>query len=171
MAILTNYYQVKSAIDFSNQSDIWIEFAKDTPWTDETKPDSENPAITDLDSSQLFVKSNSLILLYPAKDTDSDDNVIIYKNSRWIPSGIDDAYKNNATFVLLSYKIDAGTTDNFTWRQTGIRKGTTPVEAGSKTLLKPSEVSDKGKLLAFDNHVPQNYSNDTVATVQYLMEF
>lgn len=172
MATLTNYFSVKSAIDFSSQTDIWLEFAKNTAWTDENNPDAENSSTTSLDTSQLFVKSNALVLLYPASDTDNDDNVIIYRKMRWKPSSPSDAFTNNANYVLISYKIDAGTTDDFSWRQTGIRKGVTPVDSSNtKTILKPSEVSDKGKLLGFDNHKVQNYTNDVVTDLEYLMEF
>lgn len=172
MAIITNYFSVKSAIDFASQTDIWLEFAKNTAWTDEAHPDAENPVTSNLDSSQLFVKSNALVLVYPAADTDSADNVIIYKGMRWKPSSPTDAFTNNASYVLISYKIDAGTTDDFTWRQTGIREGVSPVDASNtKTILKPSEVSNKGNLLGFDNHKVQNYTNDVVTELEYLMKF
>lgn len=169
MSIATNYGHVENAIRLSTRGNLYFELAKSTAWTTETSPDSEIITTTDLDTSIAFKKVASATLVYPTTDT-TLTNTITYGSQLYATSTTDDAYTNNAQYVLLKAQLGVAELSPFTFRQIGVRADTVYASSvtGDSTLA--ANVTDKGILLFYDNRMAQSYTDETTMTINYLIQ-
>ena len=172
MSIATNYAHVYSAIQFSQNTDLYFELAKSSAWSDESNPDSESETTTDLDTSLCFKKSDQILIVYDGgttTETSDTDDYIIYGGHKWVVSSQDNAYTNDAHYVLVTATISENSVDAFTYRQIGIRKGTTFASTVTGTIATPTNVTDKGKLWFYENKTARNHTNDSKTVLKYII--
>lgn len=171
MSIATNYGHVSNALQFYTNKDLYVEFAKSTPWSDESNPDSESASTVDLESSIAFLKADQVLLVYDGgvAGTTANGTDIVYNNHKWIVSTEDNAYNNNAHYVLLTAKMSGTSLPAFTYRQIGIRKGTVFANNVTGNTTLSANVLDKGKLWFYENKTPRNHTTDSVINIKYLI--
>lgn len=171
MTIATNSASVIAGNAFVQQmNDLYIVFAKATPWNDDNAPDSETNTLTTLDDELYYAKVTQRLLVYPTAKT---DNVITYGGKNYgVASDLPNAISNNAHYVLLTTNLKPNTANvnDFTFRQLGIKSG---VKTTSTDLvINANQVTDKGILLYYANRKPQAYlAKSTNLTVKYLIDF
>lgn len=174
MAIATETAHVSQAIAFSKRTDLWLELAKSSKWTDETEPDAESSSTTALTEPLVYAKVNQINLIYKksSDDTSADpSDVIIYGGQKWLPVGEADAYKNDAKFVLFTVSIDVGAVPTFSWRQSGIVDGVVLAKGTTGVIATADKVTSVGNLYMYDNHVVNNYTDDMKLVISYVAEF
>ena len=172
MAIATNSANIASALNMKNEGNFYMEFAKDSEWNDKTHPDQESSDVTTLPEAQVFAKVDSVSVVYKGETTserDDGDNYVVYKGRKWMLSSDEDAYKNNAHYLLFHTVIDIQEVPAFTYHQIGIRQGTkVPNNVHSAT---PDAVTDEGILYAYENRMAQSYTDAMKISCNFIMEF
>lgn len=189
MAIATQTAHISQAITFSKRTDLWMELAKSSAWTDETEPDAEDASTTSLNEPLVYAKINQINLVYEKPNdtttttatnsstttttttTNDQTNVIIYGGKQWLPSSETDAYSNNARYVLFTVSIDVGSVPTFSWRQSGIVDGVVLSNGTTGTTVTADKVTSVGNLYMYDNHVVNNYTDDMKLVISYIAEF
>ncbi|ATG86338.1 hypothetical protein LpeD_29 [Lactobacillus phage LpeD] len=172
MAIATKVAHVNSAVEFSKRTNLWLELAKSSSWTDETQPDAESDSTTSLDTPLVYSKINQINIVYETDNTNSNNqNVIIYGGKYYLPATSENAYVNNAHFVLFTTSIDVGAIPSFSWRQSGIVDDVVLTNGATGNIVTSDKVSSVGNLYMYDNHVVNNYTDDMKLVISYLAEF
>ena len=172
MAIATKVAHIDAAVKFAQRTNLWMELAKSSNWTDETQPDAESDSTTNLDTPLVYAKINQINIVYETDSSNSNNpNVIIYGGKYYLPATSDSAYSNNAHFVLFTTSVDVGDVPSFSWRQSGIVDNVTLNNGATGNIVTADKVASVGNLFMYDNHVVNNYTDDMKLVISYLAEF
>lgn len=172
MSIPTNQAHVYSALQFSQNTDLYFELAHPDAWSDDSNPDSEDPSATDIGTAIGFKQADQVLLVYDGgvtTETTDTTGYIVYGGHKWITSSSSDAYTNNAHYVLLTATIAATDLPAFTYRQLGIRKGTTFASSITGTVASAANVTNKGVLWFYENKTPRNHTTDAKLVLKYVI--
>jgi len=175
MAIQTITGHITQAINFSQQSSLYFELAKQTDWSDPSSPDSEVSSTTDLPDSQAFVSVVNKFLVYDNGVTtkqEDTDTYIIYKGHQWNIATTENAVANKAYYVVLIGNLSVGVLPSFKYTQIGIRQGTVLASnVASQDYAKASDVTTKGSLLYYENRQLETYTDATRKNIKYMIKF
>lgn len=172
IAIATNSAHIASALNMKNGGNFYLELAKNTEWNDASHPDEEDSKTQNLEQSQIFIKVDKVLPVYKGDATDEVDDgsdFIVYKGHKWLFSSNEDAYTNNAKYLLFQTTLDIQEVPAFKYHQIGIRQGTKiPNAVHSATA---DAVTDKGILYAYENRQGASYTDNMKMKISYIMEF
>lgn len=165
MAVVTNNGYVDNALRLYNKKDsAYIILGRSqTPWSDETKPDTEDPTATRIQEVQGLRKVTTASVCRVLADGEAALNpTISYGGTTWELVGADEAFITQASYVYFGALIDVNDFPGGTYRQVGLVTDVIPNAGINVSALTPDEVSDFGTLQMYQNTVPYNRTNTKV---------
>lgn len=155
---------------------LWYAMGRTTAWPNEDIPPAEDMFTTNLDEIIGFKKFEVANLVAPLSNIDSSDingDVISYKSQDWKIVSDADAVKYGARYVYLSVTLNPGDLPYNVYRQVGVYLNVKPLSTvASKTnTLVPTQVSDSGTMLGYDNRLFQRYSDNMKITENIVLKF
>lgn len=161
------------AVDFANNTNIWIGLGRTTAWDDEENPPTPSSSATTLDEPVLYKKANVVMV----EEDSAEGTILVYQGeilkkystiatSSAITAGISSVYVTT-TFFDTDFE-----SPSITYRQTGIFSSLIAAEGYSAdTTLTPDKVEYAGVLEWILNHEVVTVQSAQVDLVQVVLTF
>lgn len=175
-AIETLGGHVAVAKEFKNNlPNLWYAMAQYDPWADELVPPAEDIMTDHLDEIIGLKKFDTSQLVAPLSSVNSGQaigDVITYDAQDWVVVSDDDALKYGARYVYLDVTINPGDLPYSMYRQIGVFSGLIPAKGSTdKSILVPTQVSDYGLLIGYDNRLSQRYTDNMKIIEKIVLKF
>lgn len=146
--IQTTAHHVRRGELFINQ-DLYIAIGRTTAWPTEASPPAEDPDTTDIDEIVCFVPASTKTFIIQ-----DPTGLLIFDGLKWSPITVEEAYLQQANYVMILGTFTQTEVPLVTYRQYGLYSGLVKAVGAPNGPLLPEHVVDNGVLEAYHNHPP-----------------
>ena len=173
MAIATLNSHIEIAKNIASKaSTTYMVIGKTTPWTNEQTPPTPTENVTSLQEIIGYKKATKVTLVRPAvSPADDTKTKITYGSKSWVEVTEANAVAEGAKWIYMEAEIVGDELPLGSYRQVGFVNGLQPNSGVMKTNLLPSEVSNSGTLMYYDNKQFQNRTAQTTVKERFIIEF
>jgi len=157
-----------------NADSTYFVIANPNPWTDDDNPPEEDDNTSVLAGEIGYKRAKRLSLARPLTEEETPNSVpyatVTYKNQDWALIPNDEAYEQGARWLYAEADIYPDDLPSGEYRQVGLRTNLQPQEGITKPNLLPSEITDRGTLLFYENRVKQTRVSNVYALEQFVIK-
>ena len=171
MAIVTINARIQASIDYVNKaSNTYIAIGKQTPWTNEQAPPTEDPNASTLQEVIGYKKVAKVSLCKLLAEGETTSYVTVeYAGKKYALIPTNKAFQEKTTLVYYEAEIKGTDLPTGLYRQVGIHTGLTPKSGVTKPNLLPSEVQNTGILEFYENKQFQNRTLETKVFERFIL--
>nr|DAN11132.1 MAG TPA: Baseplate wedge protein [Herelleviridae sp.] len=172
MAIATYNSHVELAKYIVTKADsTYLVIGKTSAWSNEQSPPQPDEQATTLQEVIGYKKAKRVTLVRPAQSPQDDNKEkVSYGNKEWVIVTPEKAKEEGTKWVYVEGEVVGSELPLGTYRQVGFTVDLKPASGISKFNLLPSEVSDTGTLMYYDNKQFQNRTEQTTTLERFVIE-
>lgn len=171
MAVVTTNARIQASIDYVKKaSNTYVAIGRQTPWTNEQAPPTEDVNAVTLQEVIGYKKVKKVSLCKPIEEGEDTPYVKVeYAGKHYALVPVEKAFQEKTTLVYYESEILGTDLPTGLYRQVGIHTGVTPKTGITKPNLLPSEVQSTGVLEFYENKQFQNRTLETKVYERFIL--